>query len=110
MAINNTAIPATSNTSIYTSSGNNAITTIIVCNTNTTPGTGDRSLTLYAVANSGGSLGSPVPGNMIVQTLTVPAGDTVSFDQEKMVLTNNDSIVAYASGTGLSATVSTLPV
>ena len=110
MAIKNTEIPATSNTAIYTSSGDNAITTIIVCNTNTTPGSGDRTLTLYAVENAAGSVGSPVSGNMIVQTLTIPAGDTISFDQEKMVLSNNDTIVAYASATGLTATVSTLPV
>jgi hypothetical protein len=47
---------------------------------------------------------------MIVQTLTIPAGDTISFDQEKMVLADFDSVVAYASGTGITATVSTLPV
>ena len=110
MAIKNTAIPATTDTSIYTSTGNNAITTIIVCNTNTTPTTGDRTLTLYAVANNAGSVGTTSAGNMIVQTLIIPASDTVSFDQEKMVLTNNDAIFAYASGTGLTATVSTLAV
>jgi hypothetical protein len=110
MAIKNTAIPATTDTSIYTSSDNNAITTIIICNTNTTPGSGDRSLTLYAVANSGGSVGSTSSSNMIVQTLLIPAGETVSFDQEKMVLANNDAIFAYSSGTGLTATVSTIPV
>ena len=110
MAIKNTAIPATTDTSIYTSTGVNAITTIIVCNTNTTPTTGDRTLTLYAVANNAGAVGTPASGNMIVQTLTIPAGDTISFDQEKMVLINNDAIFAYASGTGLTATVSTLPV
>jgi hypothetical protein len=111
MAIKNTAIPATTNTAIYTSSGNNAITTIIVCNTNTTAVTGDRTLTLYAVENSAGTaVGTPSTGNMIVQTLTIPAGDTISFDQEKMVLADFDSVVANASGTGLTATVSTLPV
>jgi hypothetical protein len=110
MAIKNKAIPATTDTSIYTSTDDNAITTIIVCNTNTTSGSGDRTLTLYAVGNNAGSVGTPAAGNMIVQTLTIPAGDTVSFDQEKMVLTNNDAIFAYASGTGLTATVSTLPV
>lgn len=110
MAIKNTAIPATTNTSIYTSTNSNAITTIIVCNTNTTPTTGDRTLRLYAVENNAGAVGTPVDGNMIVQTLTIPAGDTVSFDQEKMVLIDNDAIFAYASGTGLTATVSTLPV
>ena len=111
MAIKNTAIPATTNTSIYTSTGVNAITTIIVCNTNTTPTTGDRTLTLYAVENNAGAVGTPATGNMIVQTLTIPAGDTISFDQEKMVLVNNDAIFAYVSGgTGVTATVSTLPV
>ena len=105
MAITNTAILA-SNTTIYTSSGNNAITTVIVCNT----GLVDRTLTLYAVANSGGVVGTPSATNMIVNSLTVPAGDTVSFDQEKMVLTNNDTLVAVGSGTGMSATVSTLAV
>jgi hypothetical protein len=101
MAIVNTAILAT-NTTLYTSSGNNAITTVIICNT----GVADRTLTLHAVPN-GGSAGTV---NMIVNTLIVPAGDTVSFDQEKMVLSNGDSLVAVGSGTGLSATVSTLPV
>ena len=101
MAIVNTAILATS-TTIYTSTGNNAITTVIICNT----GSVDRTLTLHAVPN-GGSVGTV---NMIVNALTVPAGDTVSFDQEKMVLSNSDSLVAIGSDTGLSATVSTLPV
>lgn len=110
MAIKNTAIPATTDTSIYTSVGDNAITTVIICNTNSTPGTGDRTLTLYAVANNAGAVGTTGAGNMIVQTLTIPAGETISFDQEKMVLANNDAIFAYASGTGLTATVSTLPV
>ena len=111
MAIKNTAIPATTDTSIYTSTGVNAITTIIVCNTNTTPTSGDRILTLYAVENNAGAVGTPSAGNMIVQTLKIPAGDTISFDQEKMILINNDAIFAYVSGgTGLTATVSTLPV
>lgn len=101
MAIVNTAILGT-NTTIYTSSGNNAITTVIVCNT----GVVDRTLTLYAVP-SGGSASTT---NMIVNTLNVPAGDTVSFDQEKMVLSNGDRLIAVGSDTGLSATVSTLPV
>lgn len=101
MAITNTAILA-SNTTIYSSSGNNAITTVIICNTEIT----DRTLTLYAVP-SGSSAGTT---SMIVNTLTVPAGETVSFDQEKMVLANGDALIAIASGTGLSSTVSTLAV
>jgi hypothetical protein len=105
MALTNTAILAT-NTTIYTSSGNNAITTVIVCNTSGS----ELNLTMYAVANNAGLVGTPGTTNMIVSSLPIPAGDTVSFDQEKMVLSDNDTLVAVGSSTGLSATVSTLPV
>jgi hypothetical protein len=105
MAIYNTAILA-SNTKLTSGTGNRAITTIIVCNTTA----GDLPLTLHAVQNNAGSAGTISDSTKIVQTLTVPAGDTVSFDQEKMVLTTGDDIWAISSGTGLSATVSTLAV
>lgn len=101
MALYNTPILAT-NTTLASGSGERAITTVIVCNTTG----GDLPLTLYAVAN-GGSAGA---GTMIVNALNVPAGDTVSFDQEKMVLSTGDTLVAVSSGTGLTATVSTLAV
>ena len=101
MALYNTAILAT-DTTLTSGSGERAITTVIVCNTTA----GDLPLTLYAVAN-GNSAGT---GTMIVNALNVPAGDTVSFDQEKMVLSTGDSLVAVSSGTGLTATVSTLAV
>jgi hypothetical protein len=47
---------------------------------------------------------------MIVNALTVPAGDTVSFDQEKVVLGSGDELRAICSASGLTATVSTLVV
>ena len=47
---------------------------------------------------------------MIVNQLTVPAGDTVSFDQEKMVLGSGDQLKAICSDVGLTATVSILAV
>lgn len=105
--LKSTAI-GTSSTDIYTSSGTNAITTVIVCNTATPdPVVGLTYLTLHAVAN-GDSVGST---NMIVNQLPVPAGETVSFDAEKMVLSNGDRLVAYsASPANLAVTVSTLPV
>ena len=105
MAIYNTAITATSAGSANTlasGSGARAITTVIVCNTGGT----DLTVTLYAVP-SGSSAGT---GTMIVNTLTVPAGDTVSFDQEKMVLGTGDELKAICSASGLTATVSTLVV
>ncbi len=105
MAIYNTQITATLEASADTltsGSGNRAITTVIVCNT----GAVDLTLSLYAVSG-GGAAGV---GNMIVKQLTVPAGDTVSFDQEKMVLSTSDELKAVCSASGLTATVSTLAV
>jgi hypothetical protein len=105
MAIYNTQITATSSGSANTlasGSGARAITTVIICNT----GGSDLTVTLYAVP----SAGSAGAGTMIVNTLTVPAGDTVSFDQEKMVLGSGDELKAICSASGLTATVSTLVV
>lgn len=105
MAIYNTQITATTSGSADTlasGSGARAITTVIVCNTTAS----DKTVTLYAVP-SGGSSGD---STMIVNTLIVPAGDTVSFDQEKMVLGTGDELKAICSASGLTATVSTLVV
>ncbi len=110
MAIVNTTVTG-SDTTIYTSSGNNAITTIIVCNTSAfnpaSPAANQSLLYMYAVPN-GGTAGT---SNLIVNGLPIPAGETVSFDQEKMVLANGDFIVAKTdSASNLVATVSTLAV
>ena len=105
MAIYNTQITATtagSANTLASGSGARAITTVIVCNTGAT----DLNLTLYAVP-SGGSAGV---ATMIVNALIVPAGDMVSFDQEKMVLATGDELKAICSAAGLTATVSTLAV
>lgn len=105
MAIYNTPIAAT-NTLLRSGSGNRAITTVIVCNTTG----GDLPLTLHAVENNAGAAGTISTSTIIVSSLNIPAGDTVSFDQEKMVLTTGDDLWAASTGTGLSATVSTLAV
>jgi hypothetical protein len=47
---------------------------------------------------------------MIINALSIPGGETVSLDQEKLVLGGGDFIVAQASvGSTLSITLSTLP-
>lgn len=108
MAIYNTQVTATSAASadvIGSGTGNRAITTIIVCNTTIS----DLSITLYAVPAGTPSMTASA-SNMIVNTLLIPAGDTVSFDQEKVVLGTGDELKAICSGAGLTATVSTLAV
>jgi len=112
-----TAIPITATavssgtpngTTIYTSSGNNAITTMIACNNSGS----SINLTLYAVPNTKSAYVNPEC--TIVSALAIPAGETVSFDQEKFVLGNNDVICGIASsaysGTGVSVVLSTLAV
>ena len=113
MAIINASIGTTSSAA-YTSSGNNAITTVIVCNTATydpmNPTSGQTNLYLYALP-SGGTASSPTATSIIVNGLPIPAGETVTFDQEKMVLSNGDMLVAKSdSPANLVITVSTLPV
>jgi hypothetical protein len=112
MALNSTLI-GTTNTTVYTSSVTgtqvgNAITSMIVCNySNSTAAT----LTLYAVPHNGGTTGTAGNVNMIINALPIPAGETVSLDQEKLVLDPNDTIVAVSSqATTLTITISTLPV
>jgi hypothetical protein len=110
MAISNTAVTS-ANTTIYSSTGNNAITTVIFCNTSAyvtaTPALNQSLLYVYAVP-SGGVVGN---NTLIVNGLPIPAGETVSFDQEKLVLANGDTLVAKTDSlSNITATVSTLAV
>lgn len=111
MAISNTRLTTTTTTPVYTSSGTNAVTTIIVCNTgepNLTDETENASnLTLYFVPN----LGSATDATTVVKNLTIPAGETVFFSDEKVILSTGDSVRAEASVANLlTITVSTLAV
>lgn len=112
MAITNATI-GTSTAAIYTSVGNNAITTVIICNTAAfdplNPTDNQVKLTLHAVPN-GGSATAPATNTTIVKELVIPAGETVTFDQEKMVLADGDMLVAKGDVANLVATVSTLAV
>jgi hypothetical protein len=89
----------------------NAVTTIALCNT-ITPSTADETadavtVSIYVVRN-GLSYG---PGNRIVSELVVPAGETVFFSEERMVLASGDQIwVGTSSAAKLAVTVSVLAV
>ena len=114
----------TSPTTVYTSSGNNAVTCIAVCNTGTISLTDETSesvdINIYIVSPSGGgdNVNTTGSNSLIVKQLTVPAGETIFFNDEKFVLANNDSIrVGYQMSNAaspvanlLNVTVSTLPV
>ena len=115
MALTATQVTATAlsggvlnGTAVYTSTGNNAISSIIACNNSGS----SIDLTVYAVPNGKNAYNNPEC--TIVIALTLPAGETLSLDQEKLVLGNNDVIGAIASvaysGTGVGIVVSSLPV
>lgn len=89
----------------------NAVTTIAFCNT-AAPNTTDEAVNAVTaniyVVRSGKT---PVAGNLIVSSLNIPAGETVFFSEERVVLNSGDEIWVGTSAAGrLSVTVSSLPV
>ena len=89
----------------------NAVTTIALCNTaapdSANETTNAVTVNIYIV-RSGKSYGS---GNKIVSSLNIPAGETVFFSEERLVLENGDSIVVEPSVNNVvSVTVSALAV
>ncbi len=113
----------TSPTTAYTSSGSNAVTTIILCNTGAPSLTDEASnsidVNIYLVSpSSGGDNATTGNGSLIVSKLTVPAGETVFFSEERVVLSDGDLVrVGYQMSNGaspvsnlLTVTVSTLAV
>lgn len=88
-----------------------AVTTIVLCNTGTvdiTDESVDRTaVDIYLVRNGI----SPSAANQIVSNLTIPAGETVFFSDEKIILDSGDEIHVKADDANLiTVTVSSLPV
>lgn len=124
--INSTLVTSTSTTvpvKVFTSSTtgaaiggavtaqDRAITTMVLCNTGAPDLTDETvnsvNVSVYLV-KSGESYGAY---NRIVSDLIVPAGETVFFSDEKIILDGADEVWVGTSVTGLlSVTVSTLPV
>jgi hypothetical protein len=100
MAIQNLTLNATSPGQILVSSGDNAVTAIIFCNNSLTT---DATVTVWLVP-SGYAVGN---NNMILNTISVPRGETFSIDTEKFILSNGDSVQAQASQNSIiTATIS----
>jgi hypothetical protein len=89
----------------------NAVTTIALCNTSA-PDAADETVNSVTVniyvVRSGLSYGA---GNLVVSSLVVPAGETVFFSEERMVLASGDQIwVGTSAASRLAVTVSVLAV
>ena len=121
--INSQQLTTTSITKVFTASTtgaaigggvtaqDRAVTNIILCNTGAVTPT-DESINrtevdVYLVKSGN----TPVVGNQIVANLTVPAGETVFFSDEKIILDGGDEVHIKANDANLiSVTVSSLPV
>lgn len=88
-----------------------AITTMILCNTNSVTlndETADELQVNVYLVRSGDS---PASSNLIVNNLTVPASETIFFSDEKIILDSDDEIwIGTSTANELSVTVSTLQV
>jgi hypothetical protein len=89
----------------------NAVTTIALCNT-LAPDAADETVNSVTVniyvVRSGLSFGA---GNLVVSSLVVPAGETVFFSEERMVLASGDQIwIGTSAASILAVTVSSLAV
>tara|TARA_B110000977_G_scaffold185255_1_gene249884 strand:+ start:388 stop:726 length:339 start_codon:yes stop_codon:yes gene_type:complete len=112
MAITSTAIGSTDTNVLLVPAGKTyAVLTIMVCNTEATNPLhlehGETMFDMHFIA-SGSAKGN---ANMVINDLSLPAGETFTFDSEKVVLDAGDKIVMISqSPTNLSATVSFLEV
>lgn len=97
--ITNTVLTTTAG-SIYTSSGNNAVVVIHLCNN-----TGANvTANIYCVPNGG----TADANTQIYSQYTILSHDTMVIDREKFFLSNGDSIQALASAnSSVTATVNT---
>lgn len=89
----------------------NAITTMALCNTGILDITDESVNTIVTTIHIVPSGDSPTAANTVVSRLTVPAGETVFFSDEKLVLDAGDEVwVSTSVANELAVTISTLPV
>ena len=103
MAIKSTVLTNSTASSIYTSSGTSAITTIHLCNT-----TGAAVTANIYVVTSGNIAGS---NNAVYTNLSITAQNTYIVYAEKFILSNGDSIQANCTASNsITATVSSIGI
>tara|TARA_B100000029_G_C17388373_1_gene892459 strand:- start:293 stop:613 length:321 start_codon:yes stop_codon:yes gene_type:complete len=94
MSIETNLIASTSSaspTTVYTSTGESAVTTIFFCNTDSS----SIDVTVWIVP-SGDTLGDE---HMIMKELTINATDTFAFGSERILMGASDTIQAIAGTT-----------
>lgn len=103
MAITNTRITSTGTTTVFTASGQQAITVLYLTNTSGSTIT----LDVYAVKNGS----TPTTSNCIYYQLQLTANDTYVVSTEKLILDSGDYMVVQASAANsITVTVSSVAV
>jgi hypothetical protein len=101
MAITNTAVLAT-DTTIYTSTNDTAVSVIYFCNTSGAT----RTLDVHAIP-SGGSVAA---STQIYDQISIAQNDTFIMETERLILADSDFISAISDSTGVTATVSAVAI
>jgi len=105
MAITNTRLTTTDPTTVFTAVGQQAITTLYVCNT-----TGSTLSFNLFVINSEDSVGA-ANDNMAYSSVELTANETYIIDNERLVLDNGDLIDVEANiADCITVTVSSIAV
>lgn len=101
MAIQNTIVsPLAANILFYANTGTEqAITTMIFCNTNINE---DAKLDLWIVP-FGDIPGSSI--NQVLKEVSIPRTETFVMDTEKLILSSGDSIHGFVSPSAIGSTV-----
>lgn len=100
--ITNTQVPSATTAQVFLATGQQAITTMIFCNTS---GVTDTALNVYVVPFGSNA----TPSTQIMKSVPIPAGETFVLDSERLILEDGDAIYAQATVNNLiTATVSSL--
>jgi hypothetical protein len=103
MAITQAGAIGTSATTVYTSSGQTAITCMFFMNDNASA----RTLDVHVVQNGATAAAT----NKIVKTISIDGADTYVVNTEKLVLDNGDMIQCVASATSsIYGTISSVTI
>jgi hypothetical protein len=84
----------TNHTDIFVSSGENGITTLMICNHSAST---DAVVDAWVIP----STQSRSNANQILKSLTIVASDTFVMDMEKLILSNGDKIVLKATASDI---------
>lgn len=108
MAIITTKVSGTTTSNIFQARGQNAVTTMIFCNTDSITNT---TISVFVVPNNGANPGgvNAGAGTQILNNISIPATETFMFDTEKLILEDGDAIFAQATNDQIiTATVSSI--